>query len=74
MKERRKPVHRRVDLRGILAGWAADKYQLNQQKDVWKTLKGARARGELRGSSPWPKGRKYVRELRGLLEATGYAS
>lgn len=74
VKERRKPMHRRVDLRGILAGWAADKYQLGQQKDVWKTLKGARARGELRGSSPWPKGRKYLRELRGFLEATGYAS
>ncbi len=73
VKERRKPAARRLDLRGVLAGWAADKYQLGEQSDVWKTLKGARKRGELRGSSPWPKGRKYLRELRAFLAATGYA-
>ena len=73
-KERRKSLANRVDLRGVLAGWAADKYQLGQQATVWKTLKAARKRGELRGSGPWPRGRKYLRELREFLEATGYAS
>ena len=72
-QERRKPVRRRADLRGILAAWAADKYQLGQQAEAWKTLKAARKRGELRGSAPWPRGRKYLRELRIFLKATGYA-
>lgn len=73
-KERRKPIAKRTDLRGILAAWAADKYRLGHKAVVWKTLKGARKRGELRGSAPWPKGRKYLRELRAFLNATGYST
>jgi len=73
-KERRKSIAKRVDLRGVLAGWAADKYRLGHQAKVWKTLKAARKRGELRGPAPWPAGRKYLRELRKFLKATGYAT
>lgn len=73
-KERRKPVVKRTDLRGILAAWAADKYRLGHRAQVWTTLKGARKRGELRGSAPWPKGRTYLRELRTFLKATGYSA
>lgn len=73
VKQRRRPAYKRADLRGVLAGWAADKYRLGEQDEVWKTLRGARRRGELRGSAPWPKGRSYLRELRSFLEATGYA-
>jgi hypothetical protein len=72
-KERRKSIEKRSDLRAILAAWAADKYQLGHKVQVWKTLKAARKRGELRGDAPWPKGRKYLRELRAFLVATGYA-
>ena len=72
-RERRKKPAKRVDLRGILAGWAADKYQLGHKAQVWKTLKAARKRGELRGSPPWPRGRKYLRDLRAFLKAAGYA-
>ena len=71
-KERRKKIARRGDLRAILAGWAADKVQLGHKATVWKTLRAARKRGELRGPSPWPKGRKFIRELRTFLRATGY--
>ena len=71
-KERRKSLARRIDLRGILAGWAADKYQLGHRATVLKTLRAARKRGELRGPSPWPKGRKFIRELRVFLNSTGY--
>ncbi|MFQ5426033.1 MAG: hypothetical protein ACE5EV_03020 [Gaiellales bacterium] len=70
--ERRRPLARRADLRGILAAWQADKVQLGEAAHGWKVLRAARRRGELRGPEPWPSGRRYLTHVRTFLARKGY--
>jgi hypothetical protein len=71
LRERRRAPRNR-EVRGLLAAWQADQALLGELEDGWATLRGARARGELHGSPPWPSGYRFLRELRAFLVATGY--
>lgn len=58
------------DARGIVAGRVADMALLGQDVDAY--LQKALARGDLKGSGPYPAGRKYIAALKKFLRRTGY--
>ena len=60
------------DVRGLVAAWAADEYQLNRQDKVATTLRGMVRRHELGGPSGWPRQKKYVAALKKFLLDNGY--
>jgi hypothetical protein len=62
------------DVRGLVAAWAADQYQLQHQDKVAFALRGMVERHELNGfdGGTWPAGRTYVRKLKAFLRANGY--
>lgn len=60
------------DARGIIAGRVADMALLGQDIDAY--LEKALARGDLKGSGPYPAGRKYIAALKKFLRKTGYIS
>jgi hypothetical protein len=62
------------DVRGVLAGWAADKYMLGEGAEVWPELARARTRGDLRGDGFTPGDAAYVRKLRATLARFGYTT
>ena len=67
---------RTSDVRGLLAAWLADEYQLGRADEGWAELRAAYARGELsppRVDPLWPTGQRYLAVLRRFLVRTGYA-
>jgi len=71
-KEYRSALKRKEDVRGLLSAWAADRALLGNGAQAFRTLDRLAARGVLNGDSPWPSGKRYVRELRAFLTRTGY--
>ena len=64
-----------ANVRGVLAGWAADKYNLGQRRAAHRGLRRALRRGDLDRDLPFdtpPFGRKYIRQLKRFLKKYGY--
>lgn len=68
----RQALKRHEDVRGLLSAWAADKALVGKSAQAFRTLDRLAANGTLNGDSPWPSGKRYVRELRSFLTKTGY--
>ena len=62
------------DVRGVLAAYTADEYLLGKGKAVWRVVRHAVARGDVRkyASDLWPSGKKYLRKLHRFLLRKGY--
>jgi len=61
------------DVRGALAGWAADKYMLREGDEVWPALDQIAATGYLNGFGN-PEGRAFLPALQHELAKDGYLS
>lgn len=60
-------------VRGLLAAWAADEYELGHAKAVDRALAKSLARGELKSDQDLPRDpHAYVRALKRFLRSTGY--
>ena len=68
---------KKVDVRGVLAGYVADEYLLGHGATGWKLVRSALKHGYLNGfgrGDAWPRNGRYVRSLRKFLRKTGYIS
>jgi hypothetical protein len=64
-----------ANVRGVLAGYAADKYRLGQRRRANRALRRALRRGDLDKAYAFdsgPFGRKYIKRLKRLLKRYGY--
>jgi hypothetical protein len=66
---------REVNVRGILAAYAADRYRLGERRGALRTLGRALRRGDLDRQYPQdfgPFGARYIARLDGFLRKSGY--
>jgi hypothetical protein len=72
---RRERDKEEVGVRGVLAGYVADKYNLGQRRAAHRVLRRALRRGDLDRDLPFdspPFGRKYIKQLKRFLKRNGY--
>lgn len=61
-----------ADVRGVVAAWCADEYQLSNSRTCESELTSAVRHGFLNGPSEWPQAAKFVTVLESKLSKWGY--
>ncbi len=61
-----------ADVRGVVAAWCADEYQLGNSRTCESELTSAVRHGFLNGPSEWPQAAKFVTVLESKLSKWGY--
>jgi hypothetical protein len=63
---------RGADVRGLIAAWCADEYQLSEGPKCAAELRSAEKSGFLRGPGEWPQNGKFIELLERDLAKWGY--
>jgi hypothetical protein len=72
---RYKRLHRRRDIRGVVAAYVADEYLLGKKARGLTLANLANRRGDLNGlgrGDTWPRNGKFIRTLKRFLQKNGY--